>query len=433
MFIDSATVMVEAGTGGNGCRSFRREKYVDRGGPDGGDGGDGGSVIFKGAVNVDGLASFRHSNRIQAKNGQPGSSVKCHGRRGAPAIVLVPLGTQVYNSKKDMVADIVEDGQEIVVAKGGEGGFGNAHFISSRRRAPQVAELGLPGEKRELKLELKLIADVGLVGLPNAGKSTLLSTVSNARPKIADYPFTTMNPHLGVIDRFAKSVVMADIPGIIEGASSGKGLGYSFLKHIERTAVLLHMVDGFSEHVAEDYRSIVSELEQYSQQLSKRERVVVVTKSELLDQDMRDQIVSELEADLEGRNIHFISSFTGDGIEELLATVFEVVAKERAEQVRLLEQQEADGLEGDSIDGVDEPVVFTAPEAPYTVTKISDTLYAIKGSEIERFALKTDTESPFAVERLRDIMHKSGVWRELEQAGATVGSHFEISGKRFEY
>jgi GTPase len=247
-FIDKVLVSVAAGNGGNGVVSFRHEKFIDKGGPDGGDGGKGGDVVFVASRNQNTLAAFRYQKEIKADHGNAGSKRKKHGRSAKDLLVALPVGTVASTADGTVVADLVEDGQRVIVAHGGRGGFGNAHFISSRRQAPKFAEKGDVGDAMDLTLELKMIADVGLVGLPNAGKSTLLSKISNARPEIANYPFTTLTPNLGVVDIDAgNSVLVADIPGLIEGAADGKGLGHDFLRHVERTAVILHLIDAYTD------------------------------------------------------------------------------------------------------------------------------------------------------------------------------------------
>jgi GTP-binding protein len=268
-FIDHVTVQVHAGDGGNGRTSFRHEKYVDKGGPDGGDGGNGGDVIFAASRNQNSLVEFRYHKELTAEAGGAGDKVRRHGKNGKDLRVEVPVGTLVTTADGHTLADLTEDGQQAVVAQGGRGGFGNAHFLSSVRQAPTFAEKGEAGGQLELTLELKLIADVGLVGLPNAGKSTLLSVISNARPEIADYPFTTLTPNLGVVDIGRESsLLFADIPGLIEGAAQGKGLGDEFLRHVERTAVLLHLIDVSSDDIVADYKTIQNELETYRSNLA---------------------------------------------------------------------------------------------------------------------------------------------------------------------
>jgi GTP-binding protein len=250
MFVDSAKVIIRAGNGGNGAVSFKHDKFKARGGPDGGDGGDGGDVVLKASRNQNTLAAFRYKKLLQAENGGQGTKRRRHGKTASDLEVAVPVGTMVTSPEGELLADLTEDGMSVIIAKGGKGGFGNAHFVSSVRQVPRVAEKGEQGEDREAVFELKMIADVGIVGLPNAGKSTLLSVVSNARPEIANYPFTTLVPNLGVVDIDSRhSILLADIPGLIEGASQGKGLGDEFLRHVERTSVLLHLVDAYNEDV----------------------------------------------------------------------------------------------------------------------------------------------------------------------------------------
>ncbi|MBR2709945.1 GTPase ObgE, partial [Candidatus Saccharibacteria bacterium] len=262
MFVDKAKVSLKAGDGGNGAVSFRHEIYIPKGGPDGGDGGKGGDIIFKADKDTDTLVDFRFTPILTAENGKNGSGQRSAGRSGRDLIVEVPIGTAVYKNGS-LLADLVQDGQTAVIARGGDGGFGNAHFKSSTRQAPIIAEVGEPGEEFEAELELKSLADVGLVGLPNAGKSTFLSVVSNARPEIADYPFTTITPQLGVAIIDGHDILIADIPGLIEGAAEGKGLGHDFLKHVERTAVLLHLVDVYNDDAGTAYETIRNELKKY--------------------------------------------------------------------------------------------------------------------------------------------------------------------------
>lgn len=277
MFVDTAKVFIQAGKGGNGAVSFRHEIYVDMGGPDGGTGGKGGDVIFVASENLNTLIDFRFKPELKATPGQNGAKRDRHGRSGEPLYVKVPMGTIVRRAGK-VIADLTEDGQEVIIAKGGDGGFGNAHFKSSVRQTPRIAEKGEFGETFDAELELRLLADVGLVGFPNAGKSTLLSVVSNARPEIADYAFTTLTPNLGVADIDDGSLLIADLPGLIEGASEGKGLGDAFLRHIERTAVLLHLIDVYTDDIAGAYKTIRAELTNYNLELNNRPEVVALTK-----------------------------------------------------------------------------------------------------------------------------------------------------------
>lgn len=293
-FIDEATIHVAAGDGGNGCVSFRREKFIPFGGPNGGDGGDGGSVFMVADENINTLVDFRYERRYQAQRGENGKGSDCTGKKGDDLVIRVPVGTMIYdNDTGELIADLVAAGQQVLVAQGGWHGIGNTRFKSSTNRAPRQSTPGTPGEQRELRLELKLLADVGLLGMPNAGKSTLIRTISAARPKVADYPFTTLYPNLGVV-RLAphRSFVVADIPGLIEGAAEGAGLGIQFLKHLARTRLLLHLVDvspyGGSGDPVDDARKVVAELEKYSAELAAKERWLVLNKIDQLPEEERE-------------------------------------------------------------------------------------------------------------------------------------------------
>ena len=324
MFVDVAKVKLQAGKGGDGAVSFRHEIYIPKGGPDGGDGGRGGSVIFKADKDTNTLLDFRYNPELTAEDGKKGAGQRSAGRSGKDLIVEVPIGTVV---KRDdtVIADLTYDQQEAIIAKGGDGGFGNAHFKSSTRQAPLIAEVGEPGEAFEAVLELKLLADVGLVGLPNAGKSTFLSVVSNARPEIANYPFTTLTPQLGDTTIDHQDILIADIPGLIEGAAEGRGLGHDFLRHVERTAVLLHLVDVYSDDAGEAYRVIRHELEKYGD-LDNRPEIVALTKCEGVDNEIIDmQKSSILETNPEAR-IFAISAQSGMGVKDLLRELIKVKA-----------------------------------------------------------------------------------------------------------
>lgn len=297
MFIDNVELTLSSGKGGPGCVSFRREKHVIQGGPDGGDGGRGGDVYFKVDKNTHTLSHFRRKQHIKAKNGQPGMGKKMYGKSAEPVEVIVPPGTQVIDTQNgEVLFDLLEDGERVLILKGGKGGLGNVHFKSSTNQKPDYAQPGLPGESIEVKLELKLIADVGLVGFPNVGKSTLISTISNAQPQIANYEFTTITPKLGVVDvGDFRSFVMADIPGIIGGASDGKGLGIQFLKHIERTEFLLYMIDVASYRtVKEQYQTLKAELDNFSHALAKREYAIALTRCDTLDAKSVNKEVQEM-------------------------------------------------------------------------------------------------------------------------------------------
>ncbi len=315
-FIDYVKILCRSGKGGAGSRHFHRAKYVPKGGPDGGDGGRGGHIILRGNRNMWTLLHLRYQRHIFATDGQSGSEGRSSGKDGEDRIIEVPVGTAVFDAETgQFLCDVTEDGQEVKLLRGGKGGLGNWHFATSTNRAPRYAQPGQPAIEKAVVLELKLLGDVGLVGFPNAGKSTLLSAISAARPKIADYPFTTMEPSLGIVNyRGDNSFVMADIPGIIEGASEGKGLGLRFLRHIERNAVLLFMIPADSDDIKRDYEILLNELHQFNPELSDKSRVLAITKSDLLDDELREAIAAELPEDLPSL---FISAVTGQGIPEL--------------------------------------------------------------------------------------------------------------------
>lgn len=416
-FIDKSTITVLAGDGGAGKLSFRQEKFIDRGGPDGGDGGNGGDVIFVASRNQNTLASFRYEKELHAKPGNPGDKRRKHGRSGEDLRVAVPVGTVVLDESGEILADLAIDGQEAVIAKGGKGGFGNAHFVSSTRQAPRIAEKGEKGEQRSLQLELKMIADVGLVGLPNAGKSTLLSVISGARPEIADYPFTTLTPNLGVVDiDDSTSLLFADIPGLIEGAAHGRGLGDEFLRHVERTAVLVHLIDAYQEDVVQAYQTIQQELKAYKVDLSDKPQIVALTKIEGLDKDIIDDQLAKLKKITpKGVKVTTISALSKKGVQELLYVVGKMVAEVRAEQA----------AETPEVDAV--PVLTLEDEGnAWQVTKEENT-YVVRGAKIERFATRTDFSSPAGVERLRDIMRKTGIMHELVRQGIGAGDSIRIA------
>ena len=328
-FIDEATIEVRAGDGGNGCVSFRREKYIPRGGPDGGDGGDGGSVYLQAVSSINTLIDFRHSRKFIAERGGNGAGRNCTGKSGDDLVVDVPVGTFVHEEETgELIGDLVRDGQRLLVARGGFHGLGNARYKSSTNRSPRQSKPGTPGEKRRLHLELKLLADVGLLGLPNAGKSTLISAVSSARPKIADYPFTTLHPNLGVVRASEhRSFVMADVPGLIEGAASGAGLGIQFLKHLSRTHLLLHLLDmGPNADPLADAATIVAELQQYDDTLAGRDRWLVLNKTDLIHEDERDQRCREVVDALHWNGPVFaISALAHTGTEALVHAVMDFV------------------------------------------------------------------------------------------------------------
>jgi GTP-binding protein len=468
MFVDTAKVKLQAGKGGDGAVSFRHEIYIPKGGPDGGDGGKGGSIIFKADKDTNTLLDFRFNPEWKAEDGKNGSGTRSAGRAGKDLIIEVPIGTVV---KRDgvVIADLTHDQEEAVIAKGGDGGFGNAHFKSSTRQTPIIHEVGEPGEAFEAELELKLLADVGLVGLPNAGKSTFLSVVTNAKPEIADYPFTTITPNLGVAtvgstgrsssSKDRRDILIADIPGLIEGASEGKGLGHAFLRHVDRTAVLLHLIDVYNDDAGEAYQTIRNELDKYSD-LKDRPEIVALTKCEGLD----PEIVKMQEAAILSKNpdakIFAISSAAHQGIDELLYELAkeideskkraEEAEKEQASAVKVEENFDESGIahisldspdsfENSSVDNADLPVIKLNPKNIKNTWEVNELepfedgtkLFVVSGEKIEKFARRTDYDNYESLNRLRDIMKKYGIRAELTSRGAGPDDIIEIAGHRF--
>lgn len=436
MFVDTAKVNLKAGDGGRGAVSFRHEIYIPKGGPDGGDGGKGGDIIFRADKNTNTLIDFRFSPIITAENGKNGSGQRSAGRSGKDLILDVPIGTVVYKDGV-LIADFTKDGEEAIIAHGGAGGFGNAHFKSSTRQAPIIAEVGEPGEEFEAELELKSVADVGLVGLPNAGKSTFLSVVSNAKPEIADYPFTTITPNLGVATIDGHDLLIADIPGLIEGAADGKGLGHDFLRHVERTKVLLHLVDVYSDDAGVAYATIRHELESYSD-LSHRPEIVALTKCEGVD----DEIINMQKAAILEKNpsaiIYAVSSAAHRGITELLRALMEQVSRENADSthtdITTLEHNDTMPEEDAALNGGNPlPTISLSPDAIKSTWKVekTDDKFIVTGEKIEKFARRTDLANYASVNRLRDIMKKLGIRAELTNLGAEPDSIISIAGKEF--
>lgn len=420
MFIDIATIRIAGGRGGDGKVSFRHEQFVARGGPDGGDGGHGGSVVVEADHNMNNLREFRGVPLIRAQDGESGRDQKAHGKSGEDKVIKLPVGTMVY-AGDELLADLTKHGARAVVAAGGKGGFGNAHFTSSTRRSPRHAEVGEPGEKREIELELKLIADVGLVGLPNAGKSTFLSVVSNAKPKIADYPFTTLEPFLGVAEFDDTSLLLADIPGLIEGASKGRGLGDAFLRHIERTVLLLHLIEATNQNVALSYETIMNELKSYKVDLTGKPQVIVLTKTDAVDEKTLNARNKELKK-LTKDPIFGISSVKQEGTLELLRYTAVAMKKE----VKRLEKMVGEPAEVPVLTLEDDP-------ESWRVEKVGRDHWQVKGQVIEGFARRTDMSNPEGLARLRDIMHKKGIDRELVRLGVSLDDTIEIAGKKFEW
>ena len=421
MFIDIVTVKIAAGNGGDGKVNFRHEKYVEKGGPDGGDGGNGGNVIMQATRNENTLAVFRYTKELKAENGQSGGMRNKHGRSAQDLVIPVPVGTVVKDLlNNEVIADFTEDGAQAIIAKGGDGGFGNAHFTSSVRQAPRVAEKGEKGEVKEVQLEMKLVADIGLVGLPNAGKSSFLSVVSNARPEIADYPFTTLTPNLGVADISGISLLIADVPGLIEGASKGKGLGDTFLRHISRCQILLHLIDATSNDVVADYSAIRVELIASKELLAQKDAIVVLTKIDLLDDDLVQMQKEALSKVVPKKHpIMEISAQAHKGTKELLKYAANVIVRQADELAK-------------TQDGEELPVIrLNNNVLPWRVVNLKKGRYLVTGHRIEKFAKRTDYENVHGVNRLKDIMQKMGITHELIKQDIQPGDTIVIGEQNY--
>lgn len=426
MFADSAKIIIKSGNGGNGHISFRREKYVPNGGPDGGDGGKGGDLIFQVDEGLNTLTDFRHKRKYAAQNGEEGGKRNCHGKNGEDMIVKVPAGTIIREAATDkVIADMSGDNTRQIILKGGKGGLGNQHYATSTMQAPKYAQPGQPGIELEVRLELKVIADVGLVGFPNVGKSTLLSRVTNARPKIANYHFTTLNPNLGVVDLDGTSgFVIADIPGLIEGASEGVGLGHAFLKHIERTKVMIHMVDAASvegrDPIADIY-AINKELEAYNPELIKKPQVIAANKIDAIYNE-EESALPALKAEFEpkGIQVYPISAVSGQGVKELLYHVNELLSN--LDDAPVVYEQEY----------FPETALFQ--EDAYTVEyNEEDNVYVVEGPKIEKMLGYTNIDSEKGFLFFQKFLREQGILEDLEKAGITEGDTVRMYGLEFDY
>ncbi len=431
MFLDEAIITVHGGKGGDGMVAWRREKYIPNGGPAGGDGGDGGSVVFEGDSNTDTLSGFAEVKVFNAEAGENGKIKRMGGKNGEDLILKVPPGTIITDAANgNLLADLELHGSRVMLARGGRGGYGNAHFASSVRQAPDFAELGQPGVQRQLKLELKLVADVGIIGFPSAGKSTLISVISAAKPKIGDYPFTTLVPNLGVVTLFGRpakhspqggggegrSFVVCDVPGLIEGASEGKGLGDKFLRHIERCGVLVHLLDVSRENIITDYRTIRKELTKFSPTLAEKKELVVLNKIDLFGNDA--SLFEEECAKNDIRVFASISAVTTFGIKEFLQELFPIVLEERKkreenEQTRKQENQQTVVLR---------PHLTSSRTDSFTIAEGPPHTFVVTGTRIEQIAQMTNWESIGGITRFRDIAERTGLIKSLERAGAVEGS-----------
>jgi GTP-binding protein len=418
MFFDRAKIYVRSGDGGDGMISFRREKYVPHGGPDGGDGGKGGDIVFVTNSNLNSLIRFHRNNHYRAEHGVHGNPKRRTGASGNNLRLEVPIGTIIRNADNGQIlADLTQPEQEVILLGGGRSGRGNIHFSSSRNQAPQVAERGEPGEEMWLSLELKLIADVGIVGVPNAGKSTLLSVVSGARPKIAAYPFTTLQPSLGVVsvDDY-ETMVLADIPGLIEGAAEGVGLGHDFLRHIERTRVLIHLLDGAAEEPLTDWAMINQELTLYTVALEKKPQLVVLNKMDLPDAVAWEPIIEE-EILKAGYQFCTISAITREGVREMLYKVWQMLSN------------------APPAISSEENQVIIRPEADdsFVIEQIDETQWRLSGRQIERIAAMTYFEFDATLVRFQNILERMGITKALEEAGIQVGDIVHIGDNELEW
>ncbi|MCI9185647.1 MAG: GTPase ObgE [Lachnospiraceae bacterium] len=425
MFADRAKVFIKSGKGGDGHVSFRRELYVPAGGPDGGDGGRGGDIIFEVDSGLNTLTDFRHVRKYVARDGEPGRKKRCHGANGESLVVKVPEGTVIkdFESGK-VIADMSGSNRREVILRGGKGGLGNMNFATATMQAPKYAQPGQPGHEMWVQLELKVIADVGLVGFPNVGKSTLLSRVSNAQPKIANYHFTTLTPHLGVVDLDGSAgFVMADIPGLIEGASQGIGLGHDFLRHIERTKVLIHVVDAAGTEGRDpvaDIRTIHAELESYNPALLKRPMVIAANKMDTVypgDENPVEKLCKEFEP--MGIRVFPISAVTGKGVRELLYSVYELLSTVDPEPIIFPKEFE---------------IIYAGDRnLPYTVEQGEDGVFVVEGPRIEKMLGYTNLESEKGFQFFQKFLKENGILDDLEAAGIQEGDTVRMYGLAFDY
>ena len=424
MFVDTAKIEIKAGAGGNGCVSFRREKYVAAGGPDGGDGGRGGNIVFVADEKMTTLMDFRYKKSYTAERGGDGTARKCYGKDGKDLVIAIPAGTVIRDEATGLVlADMNEPGKEFIAAKGGNGGWGNTHFATPTRQAPNFAKQGLPGGQRTVILELKLLADVGLVGFPNVGKSTFLSSVSSARPKIANYHFTTLIPNLGIVTpQGGESFVMADIPGIIEGAHEGVGLGHEFLRHIERTRLLIHVIDVSGcegRNPLEDFEIINQELQQYSASLSQKEQIIAANKLDLLYDQSTYEAFDEAMTE-KGYRVFPISAATGHGVGELIS-----YAAERLSKIPvpiLFEEETGEVAEYDK-------------EAPltFTVTKLDADFYEVSGTLVDKIMASTNFADNESVRFFQRALRSKGIIDALREKGAGEGDTVKMLDFEFDF
>ena len=447
MFIDQVHIYVKGGDGGAGCMSFRREAFVPKGGPDGGDGGHGGDVILVADRSISSLIDYRFRHHFKATRGTHGKGSRMHGASGEDLILKVPLGTQVreYDEQTGkaglLLADLTHDGERVTVARGGQGGRGNIHFVTSTRRAPAFAELGEPAEEYWVELEMKLMADAALVGMPSVGKSSLIARMSAARPKIADYPFTTLVPNLGMVHTDEHSFVVADVPGLIEGAAEGKGLGHEFLRHIERTALILHVIDisgGWEgRDPVEDYHKINLELEHYAAELKDRPQIVVINKIDVdgtevnikrIKEYIRGQALdavggNEFSEDFSPPQVHCVSAITGEGLDSLIAATAQKVFELRSAAVVTQDQPYEQVWEHQR----------RQRDQHFEVQALGGHVYKVEGKAVERMVVQTEWENEEAIIHLQGRLEKMGVEKALVEAGARDGDEIRILNRAFAF
>ena len=421
--IDSVLIQITSGSGGDGAISGRHEKFVPRGGPDGGDGGRGGNVIIVGDHNENTLINFRYEKNFSASNGENGSKAKKHGKDGDDVVIRVPVGTQIINETGSVVADILNSGEEYMAAPGGRGGYGNVKYSSSTSQYPVIAQAGEEGLKTSLRLELKLIADVGIIGVPNAGKSSLITFLTAARPKIANYPFTTIDPVLGIVEHRDKDFVMVDIPGLIEGAHEGIGLGHEFLRHIERTRVLIHLVDGTSENPSEDFHKINKELALFNEALIGKPQILAINKVDLdevsvLAEDIRDSMGED------AWKFHIISAVSGEGVGSMMDEVVQVLS----DQPSVIPPNLSVDLQETDI-----PVIRPEPRRRGVSIYQEDGVYVVQAPGVERIAQRIDYEDWLARMQFYKHMQKTGVVKALEDAGISEGDAVRIGDIEWEW
>jgi len=418
-FIDKCKIRVISGRGGNGMVAWRREKYVDKGGPAGGDGGRGGDIYLVADENMSTLMDFKHKSVFKAEAGENGSTKNMHGKCAKDLYIKVPVGTVVKDVKNNIIiADLNTHEKTVLIAKGGRGGRGNARFATAQKRAPQFCEPGEPSIERELFLELKLIADVGLIGMPNAGKSTLISRISSAKPKIADYPFTTLIPNLGVVKKHSgDGFVVADIPGLIEGASEGIGLGHDFLRHVERCRFLIHLVDATEENPLENYKKINIELEKYSSKLSALYQIVVLNKIDSISEERKNNLYKSFKEI--SKDLFMISAVTGDNVQNLVDFIGQKVDEIPKNETAIIVEEDTGAYNND--------------DSAFEIFKVDKETFIIQGGKIERIASVTDERNSEQVIRFQNILKGMGVFEELSKKGIKDGDTIIIGHLEFAF